>query len=339
MTEEATPPTLVQKIIAEALGTFVLVFFGCSAILASYLFAGKPDYVAIALAFGLTVLTMVYAVGHISGGHFNPGVTIGHAVSGRMSWNEAGIYAGTQVAAGIVAGLVLFIVTKLYDITDGMSGVSTTWNPDAADAVWVGAFLLELIGTFVFVFVILAVTDKRRETGLPAPVAIGLTLALVHLALIGFTGTGVNPARSLGVALFAGWDDALQYQWLYILAPLAGAAAAGFVYPLLFGYDRERPVRAPKAPPVQQWDPQQQWQGGQPQQVQWQQPQAPQQGQPGQQQWQPPQPPPQAPPQQWQPQPPQPPQAPPQQQWGQQGGEWPGEGEDGRTQIRPDGGA
>ncbi|HEY3014177.1 MAG TPA: aquaporin [Nocardioides sp.] len=332
MSEEATPPTLVQKIVAEALGTFVLVFFGCSAILASALATGRPDYVAIALAFGLTVLTMAYAVGHISGGHFNPGVSVGHAVSGRMSWNEAGIYAGVQVAAGIVAGLVLFIVTKLYDLDDALSAVSTTWDPDAGDAVWVGAFLLELIGTFVFVFVVLAVTDKRREGGIPAPIAIGLSLALVHLGLIGFTGTGVNPARSLGVALFGGWEDALQYQWLYILAPLAGAAAAGFVYPLLFGYDRERPVRAPKPAPAQQWDPQQQW-PGQPQ-GQWQQPQAPQQ------QWQPqpPQAPPAPPQQQWQPQPPQAPPAPPQQQWGQQGGQWPGDEEDGRTQIRPDGG-
>jgi len=339
MSEEATPPTLVQKIVAEALGTFVLVFFGCSAILASILATRGPDYTAIALAFGLTVLTMSYAVGHISGGHFNPAVSIGNAVSGRMPWNEAGIYAGTQVAAGIVAGLVLFIITKLYDLDDAMSAVSTTWNPDLADAAWVGAFLLELIGTFVFVFVILAVTDQRRESGIPAPIAIGLTLALVHLALIGFTGTGVNPARSLGVALFGGWEDALQYQWLYILAPLAGAAAAGFVYPLLFGYDRERPVRAPKAPPQQQWaggQPQDQWQ--QQQQGQWQQPQAPQQGQ-----WQQPPQAPQAPPQQqWQPQPPPAPPAPPappQQQWGQQGGEWPDDGEDGRTQIRPDGGA
>ncbi len=134
-----------------------------------------------------------------------------------------------------------------------------------------------MIGTAVFVLIILATTDKRRDgTGIPAPIAIGLALTLVHFALIGFTGTSVNPARSIGPGLFAGWD-VLQQQWVFILAPLAGAAVAGLGYPAIFGWDRERPVRAPGpvAAGAPQWDPQrQQWVGGA-QDHGWQQPQQP----------------------------------------------------------------
>ncbi|MGD9960294.1 MIP/aquaporin family protein [Nocardioides sp.] len=259
MTDVATP-TLGQKLSAEALGTFVLVFFGCGTALAS-----GGDYVATALAFGLTVLTMAYAVGHISGGHFNPAVSVGAAVSGRMDWKDAGIYSAVQVVSGVGAGLVLFILTKLYDLSDvlgvahPMANVSTQWDTGVS-MDWLGGFLIEMIGTATFVFIILAVTDNRREgSGIPAPIAIGLALALMHFALIGFTGTSVNPARSIGPALFAGWD-ALQQQWLFILAPLAGAALAGFGYPAIFGYDRDRNLYIPTAAAAAP----QQWAGGEP---------------------------------------------------------------------------
>jgi aquaporin Z len=352
MSDEATP-TLAQRLAAEGLGTFVLVFFGCGTALAS-----GGDYVATALAFGLTVLTMAYAVGHISGGHFNPAVSLGSAVSGRMSWADAGIYSGVQVGSGVIAGLVLFVVTRLYDlgaqltVLHPVALVSNQYDKGTT-LDWLGALLLELIGTAVFVFIILAVTDKRREgTGIPAPIAIGLALTLVHFALIGFTGTSVNPARSIGPALFAGWD-VLRQQWLFILAPLSGAAVAGAGYPLIFGYDRARPVRAakPVAAPALQWDPQlHQWVGGTPGQA-WQYPQQAQQAQQSwgqedlsaQQQWaggtpdqtwQ--QPPARAPQQQW----PQPDPNAPQQGWPQPDPnapqqQWESEAEDGRTQIRP----
>jgi len=338
MSDGATP-TLVQKLAAEGLGTFVLVFFGCSAVLAS-----QGNYVAIALAFGLTVLTMAYAVGHISGGHFNPAVSVGAAVSGRMSWKDAGIYSAVQVGAGLVAGLVLLIITALYDVDDALEGVSNAWD-HGGDTDFLGGFLIELIGTAVFVFIILAVTDKRRDgEGIPAPIAIGLTLTLVHFGLIGFTGCSVNPARSIGPGLFAGWDT-LQQQWLFLLAPLAGAAAGGILYPTIFGYDRPRPVGAPGPAAAPQ-----QWAGGQPEQA-WQQPQQPlQPDQPPAQHWgqpvwqQPQQPPPQAPPvppppqQQWGEPAPGAPQQPPPQPPPQPTQQWPTEGEDGRTQIRPPGG-
>lgn len=281
MSLEASP-TLGQKLSAEAIGTFVLVFFGCGTALAS-----GGDYVATALAFGLTVLTMAYAVGHISGGHFNPAVSLGAAVSGRMAWKDAGIYAGVQVVAGIVAALVLLIVARLYSIDDALASVSTQWDKGGSTD-WLGGFLIEMIGTAVFVFIILAVTDNRRDgTGIPAPIAIGLALALMHFALIGFTGTSVNPARSIGPGLFAGWDVA-QQQWVFILAPLAGAALAGFGYPAIFGYDRDRDLYIPSAAAAAP----QEWAGGQPEQA-WDAPSAELPGQPGQP-WQP-----GAAPQQW----------------------------------------
>ncbi len=256
MSQQATP-TLGQKLSAEAIGTFVLVFFGCGTALAS-----GGDYVATALAFGLTVLTMAYAVGHISGGHFNPAVSLGAAVSGRMAWKDAGIYAGVQVVAGLVAALVLLIVASLYSLDDALASVSTQWDKGGSTD-WLGGFLIEMIGTAVFVFIILAVTDNRREgTGIPAPIAIGLALALMHFALIGFTGTSVNPARSIGPGLFAGWDVA-QQQWVFILAPLAGAALAGFGYPAIFGYDRDRSLHIPTATAAAP----QEWAGGQPEQA------------------------------------------------------------------------
>ena len=269
--DEPATHTLGQKLAAEGLGTFVLVFFGCGTALAS-----GGDYVATALAFGLTVLTMAYAVGHVSGGHFNPAVSVGAALSGRMSWRDTGLYSAVQVGSGIVAALVLLLVGQLYELDEVLAGVSNQWDR-GGDTDFLGGFLVEMIGTAVFVLIILATTDKRREgTGIPAPIAIGLALTLMHFALIGFTGTSVNPARSIGPGLFAGWD-VLQQQWVFILAPLAGAAVAGLGYPAIFGWDRELPVRAPRpvATGAPQWDAQQQrWVGGS-QEHGWQQPPQP----------------------------------------------------------------
>ena len=237
---DTAPPSQMQKLIAEALGTFVLVFFG-----AGTAFASGGDYVATALAFGLTVLVMAYAVGHLSGGHFNPAVSIGAALAGRIGWATAAVYIAVQfVAAFVAAGVLAIVAVLLYDGAewgDVLASVSNKWEsgPGANGAAFLGAFLIETIATFVFVFMILAVTDRRRAVEkIPAPVAIGLALTMCHLLLIGITGCSVNPARSLGPGILSfNWDDAMKYQWLFLVAPVVGGAAAGLLHPILFGRD------------------------------------------------------------------------------------------------------
>jgi aquaporin Z len=232
----AETPTNAQKIAAEVIGTFVLVFFGCGTAIMS-----GVDYVGTALAFGLTVLCGAYAFGRISGAHFNPAVTVGAALGGRIAWKQTPLYFASQLAGGLAAGLMLFILVHGFDNYDvGNDGLAQNAFGDesgAGFAVW-AAFLLEMILTAVFVWVILAVTDARNEHPALAPAAIGLALTMVHLASITATGTSVNPARSIGVGVFAGGDAIIQL-WLFILAPLAGAAIAGISYPLLFGHGSE----------------------------------------------------------------------------------------------------
>lgn len=232
----ADTPTTTQKIAAEVIGTFVLVFFGCgTAIMTSV--RGDFDYVGTALAFGLTVLCGAYAFGRVSGAHFNPAVTVGAALGGRIAWKQTPLYIGSQLVGGLVAGLALFILVRGFDGYDvSRDGLAQNGFGDDGTgyAVW-AALLLELVLTAVFVWVILAVTDARNEHPALAPAAIGLALTLVHLVGITATGTSVNPARSIGVGVFAGSDAVIQL-WLFILAPLVGAAVAGITYPLLFGH-------------------------------------------------------------------------------------------------------
>jgi aquaporin Z len=221
-----------QKIAAEVIGTFTLVFFGCGTAIMS-----RVDYVGTALAFGLTVLCGAYAFGRVSGAHFNPAVSFGAALGGRMAWRQVPLYVGSQLVGALAAGLLLFILVQGFDGYDvGTDGLAQNGFGDDGTgyAVW-AAFLLELILTAVFVWVILAVTDARNEHPALAPAAIGLALTMAHLASITATGTSVNPARSIGVGVFAGSDAIIQL-WLFILAPLAGAAIAGITYPLLFGH-------------------------------------------------------------------------------------------------------
>ncbi len=228
-------PTLVQKLGAEVLGTFVLVFFGVGAAVVS-----GGDYVATGLSFGIAVLVMAYAVGHISGGHFNPAVSVGAAMSGRIPWVQAGLYAAAQVVAAILAALVLFVVLQGIEgfESEGSFGANAFGDESAGDyAVW-AAFLVELIATAIFLYIILSSTDSRNPSAAAAPLAIGLGLTGIHFATMGLTGTSVNPARSIGPALFSGADSIIQL-WLFILAPLLGAAIAGFTYPLLFGRDAD----------------------------------------------------------------------------------------------------
>ena len=253
MTEETTTPmppapavpapTLVQKLAAESIGTLILVVFGCGAATAAWI-ANQREVNAsfvgtVGLAFGLAIVVTVYAFGRISGGHFNPAVSVGAAISGRISWIEAAYYAGAQIVGAIVGAFLVWIVAhgfKGYDSTDMFIG-ENAFGGDGGIRWW-GALIVELVLTAIFVLIILATTDTRNEHPGLAPLAIGLTLAAIHFVAIPLTGTSVNPARSIGPALFAG-GDALKDLWLFIIAPLIGAAVAGVVYPLLWGRDKE----------------------------------------------------------------------------------------------------
>lgn len=226
--------TTQQTIAAEVLGAFVLVFFGCGAALVS-----NGNYVATGLAFGLSVLVMVYAVGRISGGHFNPAVSVGAALGGRMSWTQVPVYVGAQLAGALGAGFLLFVLMHGfpgYDATGNMA--QNSYGSHGSGYAWWAAFILEMVMTAVFVWVILLMTDARHQHPALAPLAIGLALTMIHFASINATGTSVNPARSIGVGVFAGTDAILQL-WLFILAPLLGGAIAGVTYPVLFGQGSE----------------------------------------------------------------------------------------------------
>jgi aquaporin Z len=233
----AATPALSSRLGAEFLGTFWLVFGGCgTAVLA----AGFPDVgvglLGVALAFGLSVLTMAYAVGHVSGGHFNPAVTLGLAVARRFPWKDVAAYVVTQVVAGIVAGGVLLVVASGQEGFDaGASGFAANGYGDHSPGGYslTAALVVEVVLTAVFLYVILGATDGRAPVGF-APIPIGLALTLIHLVSIPVTNTSVNPARSTGVALFTdSW--ALGQLWLFWLAPLAGAAIAGATYALITG--------------------------------------------------------------------------------------------------------
>lgn len=231
--------SLSRRVAAEFLGTFVLVFGGCGA---AVLAAGVADvgigFLGVALAFGLTVLTMAYAVGHVSGGHFNPAVTLGLALAGRFRWKDVAAYAVTQVLAAIAAAAVLFVVANGKSGFDAVtSGFATNGYGDRSPEGYslLAVLVIEVVLTAVFLYVILGATDTRAPKGF-APIAIGLSLTLIHLASIPVSNTSVNPARSTGPALFAG-SDALVQLWAFWAAPLVGAAIAGATYALMFGRD------------------------------------------------------------------------------------------------------
>lgn len=237
---EAPPaPSTVQKIAAEVIGTFVLVLFGCGSVVYAVT-SDAFDILGTALAFGVAVLVMAYAVGRISGGHFNPAVSVAAAVGGRISWREVPVYVGAQLVGAIAGAAVLFTLIQGYEAYDvSRLGLGQNFYGDEGNgyAVW-AALLLELVLTAVFVFVILAVTDARNEHPALAPLVIGFSLTAIHLVAIPATGTSVNPARSIGPALFAGTDAILQL-WVFIVAPLLGALIAGLAYPAVFGHAGE----------------------------------------------------------------------------------------------------
>ena len=228
--------SLSRRATAEFIGTFWLVFGGCgSAVLA----AGFPGlgigFAGVALAFGLTVLTMAYAIGHISGCHLNPAVSIGLVAGKRFPVSELLPYIVAQVLGAIAGAGVLDVIASGkagFDLAGGFA--SNGYGPHSPGGYsLLAAFVAEAVLTFFFLMVILGSTDSRAPAGF-APIAIGLCLTLIHLISIPVTNTSVNPARSTGPAIFAGaW--ALSQLWLFWLAPIVGAALAGIVYPLVAG--------------------------------------------------------------------------------------------------------
>ena len=225
---------MINKLSAEALGTFWLVFGGCgSAVLA----AGFPElgigFAGVALAFGLTVLTMVYAVGSISGGHFNPAVSLGLAIGGRFAWAELIPYWIAQVVGGFVAAVILYAIAsgKADWVPGGFA--SNGYGPNSPGGYGLFAcFLIEVVLTAGFLLVILGSTSPKAPAGF-AGIAIGLALTLIHLVSIPVTNTSVNPARSTAVAFFAETGAAGQL-WLFWVAPLIGAAIGGIIWKALF---------------------------------------------------------------------------------------------------------
>ncbi len=222
---------LSRKVAAELIGTFWLVLGGCgSAVLAAKFPEVGIGFVGVALAFGLTVLTMAYAVGHISGGHFNPAVTISLFAGGRTPAGELLPYIVAQVAGAILAGAVLYLIASGkagFDIASGLGSDGYGAHSPGGYSLLSG-FVCELVLTAGFLFVIMGATDSRAPAGF-APIAIGLALTLIHLISIPVTNTSVNPARSTGPAVFVGgW--ALAQLWLFWLAPILGGIAGGLGY-------------------------------------------------------------------------------------------------------------
>jgi aquaporin Z len=234
MAEATALPGVQQKLAAEVIGTFVLVFFGCgSVVYASQVRAFTLTTVG--FTFGIAVMVMAYAFGRVSGGHFNPAVSVGAAIGGRISWVETGLYVVAQLVGAFFGALVLFLLMHGFDGFDATGNMGqNAFGDQGSGYAWWAAFLMEALMTAAFVGVILAVTDERFEHPALAPLTIGLALTAIHFVMIPATGTSVNPARSIGPALFAGGDAILQL-WLFILAPLLGGAIAGFGYPALFG--------------------------------------------------------------------------------------------------------
>lgn len=223
--------SLAKRSVAEFMGTFWLVFGGCgSAVLAAAFPNVGIGLLGVSLAFGLTVLTMAYAIGHISGCHLNPAVSLGLWAGKRFPGSELLPYIAAQVVGGIAAGAVLYVIAsgKAGFRLDGGFASNGYGAHSPGGYSLLAAFVAELVLTFMFLMVILGATDKRAPQGF-APIAIGLMLTLIHLISIPVTNTSVNPARSTGPAIFVGgW--ALSQLWLFWVAPIVGALLAGIAY-------------------------------------------------------------------------------------------------------------
>jgi len=214
---------MLRKAMAEFLGTFILVFF---AVGSAVFGIDKIGALGVALAFGLALLALAYALGPVSGCHVNPAVTLGVLLRRNMSVTEAAWYWGAQLAGAVVAGAVLKLMTSGFgDVTDQTGALGTNdWGKTVSGP---GAFVFEIVATFLLVFVVLTVTAQNAAPGF-AGLAIGLVLTVIHLVGIPLDGTSVNPARSFGPALFAG-SHAMSHVWLFLVAPLIGGLLAALV--------------------------------------------------------------------------------------------------------------
>jgi len=235
-------PSLAAKLGAEFLGTFLLVFGVCASVVISTDLLTPNDVqlgigiLGISLTAGLAVLVGAFAFGHVSGGHFNPAVTIGLAIAKRFEWKGVLPYIVTQLVAATVAGAVLLVIASgKPGFSAEESGFATNGYADRSPGGYglFAALIAEILMTAIFLYIILGATDDRAPKGF-APIAIGLGLTVIHLATIPIDGTSVNPARSLGVAWFAG-GAALAQIWLFIVGPIIGAAIAGATYAIVTG--------------------------------------------------------------------------------------------------------
>lgn len=219
----------MKKYLAEMVGTMVLVLMGCGSAVFAGDMAGAVSTgvgtLGVALAFGLSVVAMAYTIGGISGCHINPAITLGVFLSGRMNGKEAGMYMLFQVIGAIIGSAVIYALVS----TGTHNGPTATGSNGFGDGMMVQAFIAEAVFTFIFVLVVLGATDEKKGAGNMAGLAIGLTLVLVHIVCIPLTGTSVNPARSIGPALFQG-GEALSQLWLFIAAPFAGALLSSIVW-------------------------------------------------------------------------------------------------------------
>ncbi|MDH6181656.1 aquaporin Z [Microbacteriaceae bacterium SG_E_30_P1] len=230
-----TSASLPQRVAAEIFGTFLLV----GGVIGTALFSSpNTGWLGVALAVGLAVIAGAYAVGHISGGHFNPAVTLGAAASGRFAWRDVPFYVVAQIIGGALATTVLFLIASngpagaLSDFIAGGFASNGFGDHSPAGFGLVAVIITEVVLTGVFLYVILGVTDRRAATGF-APLAIGLTLTLLHLVAIPVSNASFNPARSIATAIYGGGDALIQL-WVFIVAPIVGALIAGFTYNALF---------------------------------------------------------------------------------------------------------
>jgi aquaporin Z len=225
---------LGKRATAEFIGTFWLVFGGCGSAVLSAAFPNLGiGFVGVALAFGLTVLTMAFTIGHISGCHLNPAVSVGLVIGKRFPISELPAYVVAQVLGGMAAAGVLYVIAAGRAGFDLAAGFASNGYAEHSPGGYtmVACLVAEVVLTFMFLFIILGATDRRAPAGF-APIAIGLGLTLIHLIGIPITNTSVNPARSTGPALLAGgW--ALQQLWMFWVAPVVGAALAGVAYPIV----------------------------------------------------------------------------------------------------------
>jgi aquaporin Z len=232
MAESPAPASLVRRLIAEAFGTYLLVF---GVIGAALFFAPDNGALPVALAVGLAVLAGAYAVGSISGGHFNPAVTIGAAAAGRSRWADLLPYWIVQIVGGVLATLTFGLLGVLSGKDLDFGAVSNGYDAHSPLGFGLGSVLIaEVIATLLFVLIILGVTAPGSTTAGFAPLAIGLALTLFHLVMIPVSNSSLNPARSIATAVLGG-PDALAQLWVFLVAPLVGGLLAGFLYRPLFG--------------------------------------------------------------------------------------------------------